>query len=739
MTEGQLVSDERYAPRRDDEIAIAWEQGEASAFLRRLLNPESVAVVGASRDPASLGYRVMKNLIDGDFPGTIYPINPKATHILGMATYPEVTAVPGRVDLAVVATPAPTVCDVARSCAAHGVAGLVVITAGFAETGEEGAQREAELLAICRAAGMRLIGPNCLGVVNTSADLNASFLPQPLPGRLGVMSQSGALGVALVDRARALELGLSSFVSVGNQADIGGNDLLEYWEDDPATAVIGLYVESVDDPGRFGRIARRLSARKPIIAIKSGRSTAGDRAVRSHTAAAATPDVAVDALLRGAGVIRVDTLQDLLDTARLLATQPPPAGRRVAIVGNSGGPEAIAADACERAGLVVPELSVATQHRVRHGLRERLRTVAAVGNPVDLTAECSATELAATMEAVLADPDVDALLVVYTPLPAASTTPAEAAIAEAARSTGKTVLAAIAGHDSTIEPGGIPTYAFPEQAVRTLRHAVDYAHQRARPAAEPSHRPPVDADLAREIVERDLAAEPYGHWLDTETAEHLLRSYRIHIAESVTVDGPDAAAEAAARIGLPAVLKATGPALVHKSDVGGVRLGLRAPGEAAAAYRETADRLGPAMTGAIVQRMNGSGVEIIIGAVRHHDFGPLIMVGMGGVAAELLADHAFRIPPVTHSDAAEMIRELRGFPLLSGYRGRPPVDTAILEDQIVRVSRLVEDLPEIAELDLNPVIVTTDDAVAVDARVRLAPAAVGTTRDHKEAQYDTPA
>jgi acetyl coenzyme A synthetase (ADP forming)-like protein len=698
------------------------EHGAETGSLRRLLNPEAVAVVGAGRDPAGLGYRVMRNLVEGGFPGAIYPVNPQASRILGVRAYPTITAAPGPVDLAVVATPAPTVCAVARDCAAHGVTGLAVITAGFAEIGPEGAEREAELVAICRAAGMRLIGPNCVGVINTHAALNASFIPSPLAGHLGVMSQSGALGVALLDRARALQIGLSSFVSVGNKADVSGNDLLEYWQDDQATGVIGLYLESFGNPYRFGRIARRLSGRKPVIAIKSGRSTAGDRAVRSHTAAAATPDVAVDALLRGAGVIRVDTLQDLLDTARLLGTGRIPEGGRVAIVGNSGGPEALAADACERAGLVVAELSAATQARVRHGLRERLRSVAAVANPVDLTAEADMAELTVAMQAALADREVDALLVVYTPLPAAGTAPAEAAIADAAQASDKTVLASIAGHDGTIQPGGIPSYAFPEQAARTLRHVVEYARRRAGKASPATTRPHVDTPRAREIVTGDLVANPHGRWLDAATASRLLRCYGVRVAESICVDEPGAAAEAAALVGLPAVLKATGPALVHKSDVDGVRLGLRTPDEVGQAYRDMAGRLGPAMTGAVVQLMSGGGVEIIIGAVAHPAFGPLVMVGMGGVTAELLADHTFRIPPVTPADAAETIRELRCSPVLFGYRGRPALATATLEEQIVRVSRLVEDLPEIAELDLNPVIVTAHDTVAVDARVRLAPA-----------------
>jgi acetyl coenzyme A synthetase (ADP forming)-like protein len=691
------------------------------AALRRLLNPGSVAVVGASRSATGLGYRVLHNIIEAGFPGPVYAVNPAAGQVLGRAAYPDIRAVPGPVDLAVVATPARTVCEVARACAAHGVAGLVVISAGFAETGREGARREAQLREICRDAGMRLVGPNCLGIVDTGSALNATFLPhRPPPGRLGVVSQSGAVGVTLLERAQALGLGVSSFVSVGNGADVSAGDLLEYWEDDPATGLIGLYLESFGDPAAFARTAGRLSAGKPVIAIKSGRSTAGNRAVRSHTAAAAAPEIAVDTLLRSCGVIRVETVPELLDTARLLATQPLPAGERVAIVGNCGGPGVLAADACERTGLRVPELSVATQQRVRQNLRAALRAVAAAGNPVDLTVEAEACDLAPAMAAVLADPQVDALLVVYTPRSASGDVQTKAAIAHAAAGTDKTVLACLVGQDGTIQPGGVPAYAFPEQAARALRHAADRARRRAAPALPaPPRNPAGETERARRLIQRDLASFHRGRWLDPDTTTDLLGCYRIDIAESITVDSPEAAAKAAAFVGLPAVLKATGPALVHKSDVGAVRLDLTSALDVANAYREMSASLGEDMTGAIVQHMADAGVEIIIGALRDPAFGPLVMVGMGGVAAELLADRTFRVPPISPREAAEMIRELRSSPLLYGYRGRPALDTASLRQQVVRVSQLVGDLPEIAELDLNPVIVTADRATAVDARIRL--------------------
>ncbi|MFI7642718.1 GNAT family N-acetyltransferase [Nonomuraea sp. NPDC049400] len=668
------------------------------ASLARVLAPRSVAVIGASRNERAVGHKVLRNLIDGGFCGPIHPVNPNATEIAGLTCHAKV---PHGVDLAVVAVPASHVLDVARDCASVSVAGLVVLTSGFAEAGQSGV--ELELLALCRTAGMRLIGPNCLGVINTGAWLNASFLPhRPTRGCVALMSQSGAVGAALLDR-----LDVSSFVSVGNKADVSGNDLLEYWEDDDDTCVIALYLESFGNPRKFARIARRVGKRKPILLVKSGRGEAGGRAVRSHTAAAATPDVAVDALTRAAGVIRLDSVPELIDTAKLLATQPLPQGRRVAIVGNSGGPQAMAADACERHGLIVPELPP--------GLLTA-RAAAALGNPVDLTADATAAELGATVEALAASPDIDAILAVYTPPFGDGLGATRQAIADATKIAAKTVLACVVGHDDLID-GRVPSYAFPEQAVQALAHVVRYAEWRSRPVEPVPVPPPADEKTAREIVHAELAAHPDGGWLSPADAARLLACYGVTVVESIDVDGPETAAAAAARVGLPVVLKATGP--VHKSEAGGVRLNLRTLDEVRQAYHDMSARIGPQMTGAIVQRMLPEGVEIIVGGVNYPAFGPLVMVGMGGVMADLLADRAFRVPPVV--DAIDIINELRCAPVLHGYRGSPCVDARALADQVVRISRLLEDLPQVAELDLNPVIVTPGGTAAVDARIRLAP------------------
>ncbi|GLX99521.1 GNAT family N-acetyltransferase [Herbidospora sp. NBRC 101105] len=681
---------------------IAARDHEAErASLRRVLEPRAVAVVGAGRDPGSVGHKVLRNLIDGGFPGTIYPVNPHADEIAGWPAYPSLAMLPERVDVVVVAVPAKAVPDVARDCAATGVRGLVVLSAGFAEHGGKDAERE--LLTICRTAGMRLIGPNCLGIVNTAAHLNASFLRgTPEPGGVAVLSQSGAVGAVLLDR-----LPISSFVSVGNKADVSGNDLLEYWEDDETTRVIALYLESFGNPRRFARIAARVGRRKPVLLVKSGRSEAGDRAVRSHTAAAATPDIAVDALVRAAGVIRLDSIRDMYDTARLLETQPLPAGRRVAIVGNSGGPEAMTADVCERAGLTVPALDPGAE------LRRRFPS-AALGNPVDLGAEASAEDIGLGIESALADPGVDVVLAVYTP-PFGSGAPAtKEAIAKAAREARKPVIACILGEDGLID-GRVPSYAYPEQAVQALARVVHYTEWRNSPAEE------VETGGFDDLTARALLTgqAPEG-WLDPHALDGLLRHFGIPLVQTISVSDAEAAAEASAALGGPVVLKAVGP--VHKSDVGGVRVGLTTPEETRAAFVAMRESIGAEMTGAVVQPMVEQGTEIIVGGVNYPAFGPLVMVGMGGVTADLLADRAFRVPPFSAATAEGMIRELRSHPVLYGYRGRPPADAQALAEVVRRVGLLMDALPEVAELDLNPVIVTPGGAVAVDARIRLAPA-----------------
>jgi acyl-CoA synthetase (NDP forming)/GNAT superfamily N-acetyltransferase len=705
------------------------DRASDAASIQHVLAARSVAVIGAGRDPAGTGHRVLANLICYGFPGPIHPVNPHAGELLGLPVLADAADLPPGVDLAVIATPAPTVVQVARACAGRGVKALVVISAGFGETGA--ANGEAELRAVCRDAGMRLVGPNCLGVLNTNNALNATFLAvSPSPGRVGVGAQSGAVGAVLMTELDRLGPGISSFVSLGNKADVSGNDLLLYWQNDPATDVIALYLESFGNPRKFARIARRISRHKPIVVVKAGRSAAGTRAVGSHTAAAASPDIAVDALLRRAGVIRAADLHELIDVVRLLGQQPLPRGRRVAIVGNSGGPGALAADACERAGLEVPELPKALQAE----LRDLLGPAAAVTNPVDLTADGTAGRYTDALRRTLDCPGIDAVIAVYTPPFGSGRRPTTDAIAAAAAGASKPVLGCILGSDDRLTPistpqpttvsndsdtRSVPAYAYPEQAVTALAHVMRYAE--GLTTEDPSVEEPAgDVEQGRRLVEAELTHAPAGRWLDPATAERLLGHYGIEPVRTLTATDPETAAKAAAELGFPVALKAAGP--VHKSDLGGVRLNLTTPDEVSAAYRTMTDALGDQMTGAIVQPMIRDGVEVIIGATEQQSFGPLVMFAMGGVATELLSDRTFTAAPLTRADAATMVRGLRCSPLFTGYRGRPAVDVPALEDLLVRIGRLVEDLPEIAELDLNPVMASPDGAAIVDIKIRLAPA-----------------
>lgn len=723
-----------------DKARAAVEEREhraEAASVARLLTPRSVAVIGASRKPDTVGHQVLRNLLAGGFAGPVYPVNPGADHVASVKAYPTVLDVPGAVDLAVVAVPAPAVIPVVRQCATKGIAGLVVLSAGFGEVGDVAA--EAELRDLARRSGMRLVGPNCVGVVNTAVGLDATFSPYaPSAGRIAMQSQSGALGIAILERSARIGLGVSSFVSVGNKADVSGNDLLQYWEDDPATDVVLLYLESFGNPHKFARIARRVSRRKPIVAVKSGRSAAGVRAATSHTAAMASPDIAVDALFRQAGVIRVDTLDELFDIALVLGSQPLPDGNRVAIVGNSGGPGILATDACASAGLEVPELSATTQA----ALRAVVDPIAAVANPVDLVASATPHVYTQALDIVLADEAVDAAIVICTPTFAASPPLIAEVLRHSAAATDKPMVGCFLAWPSLSpllrrEHGdetatGVPAFSSPEPAARALARAASYASWRARPPGTVPDLDRFDGDRARATVDGFLTHSPEGGWLPTDDVDDILAAVGVRTVASASAANADQASRAAAQLGFPVALKAAGPAMVHKSDVGGVRLGLSTQEEVADAYRAMADRVGDAMTGATVQQMAAPGVETIVGVVHHALFGALVMFGMGGIATELLGDRSFRILPVTDLDAAELVRSLRASPLLFGYRGSPPVAVSALEDLLQRVARLAVDVPALVELDINPLIVSPEGAIAVDARARVAPPTPGPPPDLRQ-------
>jgi acetyl coenzyme A synthetase (ADP forming)-like protein len=696
----------------------AREHRAASRSIARVLDARSVAVIGAGRQELNVGHQVVVNLL-GNFDGVVYPVNPSATGIAGVKAYPTLSAIPDPVDLAVIAVPAAAVLGVVQECAAAGVKGLVVLTAGFRELGEAGGTVEVALRDLARASGMRLIGPNCVGIVNAATGLNATFASwSPAPGSVAMQSQSGALGIALLDRSRRHGLGVSSFVSVGNKADVSGNDLLEYWEDDPATKVILLYLESFGNPRRFARIARRVSRRKPIVAVKAGRTEAGARAASSHTAALASTDAAVDALFRQTGVIRVDTVDDLFDTARVLDRQPLPTGRRVAIVTNSGGPGVLATDACSGAGLELATLADAT----RSAIREAAGPNAAVTNPVDLVASATPSIFETAVGAALVDEGVDAVVVIATPTFAAPPVETAEAIGRAAVGVDKPVVASFLAWPDLppVLPGDVPAFAAPEPAVRSLGRAADYAEWRRRDPGTVPDLEGIDVEAARTVVHEVLAADPGGRWLTPDEVDRVLLDYGLPVVTTQTAESADDAVAAADKAGYPVVLKATGPTILHKSDVGGVLLDLRDADDVRAAFDDMRLRLGDDLSGVVVQHQVEEGTELIVGVTHDVLFGPLVMAGLGGVAVELLGDRGFRVVPVTDLDAAELVRSLRGSPLLFGYRGRPPADVDALERVIVRIAQLAADLPEVAEVDLNPVIVSEAGATVVDARIRVA-------------------
>ena len=700
--------------------------------MARVLAPRSVAVVGAGRH-GGLGREILDNLIAGGYRGAIHPVNRRADRVAGLPAVARLADVADDVDLVVAAVPAADVSDVIREAAARHARGVVVISAGFAEAGGDGIAREREILKLARRGGIRLIGPNCLGVLNTAENvsLNATFAPAlPARGPIGFLSQSGALGIAILSRARELGLGLSTFVSVGNKADVSANDLLQYWEADPATGVILLYLESFGNPRKFARIAQRVSRSKPIVAVKGGRTPAGLRGASSHTAALASPGAAVEALFRQAGVVRVDSPAELFDVAQLLAHAPLPRGRRVAIVGNSGGPGILAADACEGAGLEVPALARETQRKLL-----QVAPGAAVSNPVDLLAAASPEQYASSLEIVLADPDVDAALAIFTPLRGSDVDAVARVLARAAlRSREKPVLASVVTGEVELAAlrarlsnedasfARLPLYAFPEPAVRALEHATRYAAWRARPRGVVPTLTSLQPAPARALVKAELAARPEGAWLGPQNCAELLRCYGIELARSEVAASADQACAAAARLGFPVVLKAVAPELVHKTEVGGVALGLEDRQAVREAWSGMQRRLGSSMQAGLVQEQVATGVETIVGVVQDPSFGPLVMFGLGGVATEVLGDRAFRILPLTDLDARELVREIRGAPLLLGHRGAPAANLAALETLLLRVARLAEDLPEVWELELNPVCATPERVLAVDVRVRVAPA-----------------
>ncbi|MEO8033193.1 MAG: GNAT family N-acetyltransferase, partial [Acidobacteriota bacterium] len=701
-----------------EQRAAERSQNAAAASMRAIFAPASIAVVGASRRPGQLGSEILRNLKSTGYRGALYAVNPKAVEIESVRAFPTISAIEGEVELAIIAVPAPDVEAVLDDCIAKKVSAVVIITAGFSETGDVGRAMERRLLEKARGAGIRMVGPNCMGVINTdpATQMHATFSSIfPPCGNVAMSSQSGALGLAVLDYARALQIGFSTFISVGNKADVSGNDLIQYWADDPKTDVILLYLESFGNPRKFSEIARRVGRQKPIIAVKAGRSTAGARAASSHTGALASSDVIVDDLLRQSGVIRTTTLEEMFDVATLLANQPLPKGDRVAIVTNAGGPGILAADACEANGLTLAQLSEETAA----SLRAILPSAASVGNPVDMIASASAEQYRAALSLVLADPAVDSVIVIYIPVLPTESMQVAGAIRDCTSSAnGKTVLATFmsaAGAPTPLSP--VPAFPFPERAVEALASATRYAAWRRTPVGSNIRFEDIDRARIRSVVDGALVRG--GGWLDPAEVADVLAATGINAAATCMVNSPNDAMEAAMRIGFPVAMKAWGPELLHKSDVGGVKLSLRDEFTVLAAYQDLAAMLGERMTGAVVQAMVTDGVEMMIGATDDPAFGHVIGVGAGGTLVELLHDISFRLYPLTDADPEAMLGELECTKLLKGFRGSKPVDVAALRGALLRVSELLEICPEIRELDINPLKVRESGASALDARIRI--------------------
>jgi acetyl coenzyme A synthetase (ADP forming)-like protein len=699
------------------EASAERSQKAAWASMKSIFSPRSIAVVGASRRAGQLGREILNNLATTGFHGELYAVNPRVDEIDGVPSFGSLTSIPGPVDLAIIIVPRDAVEAVIDDCVEKGVGAVVLITAGFAETGDEGRALEQKLMQKVRAAGIRMVGPNCMGVLNTDplVNMHATFSGVfPPRGAIAMSSQSGALGLAILEHAKMLNLGFSTFISVGNKADVSGNDLIQYWAEDPNTEVMLLYLESFGNPRKFGDIARRVGRKKPIVAVKAGRSAAGARAASSHTGALATSDAIVDDLFRQSGIIRTQTLEELFDVAALLANQPLPLGRRVGIVTNAGGPGILASDACEGSGLEIPQLSEETQAK----LREYLPAAASVGNPIDMIASASADHYRRTIKLLLDDPSIDAVLVIYIPVLPTDAELVSAAIRECGvNACGKTVLATfMSAHGTPAALAPVPSYRFPERAVTALARATKYAEWRRRPVGHIVAFEDFDRGVLREIVDRKLARG--GGWLDAADVHAMLLAAHVPTAMMESVTNVYDAVSGAMKMGFPVALKAEGP--LHKTEVGAVKLGLQDEREVREAYLEMSGRLGEEMTGAVVQQMIGGGVEVMVGAVADPLFGHVVVYGAGGTLVEILSDVAFRIHPLEDEDVDDMIREVRWSKLLAGFRGTPPCDVPALKDVLTRVSALLAVCPEIRELDINPVKVLPQGAVAVDARIRIA-------------------
>jgi acetyltransferase len=714
----------------------------ADPRLDAILRPRSIAVVGASRKPHSIGREILHNLIRFGFNGPVYPVNPAPGAVHSIRAYPSLRDIPDPVDLAVIVVPRAAVPAVLDDAAAKGVRGLVVITAGYRETGAEGARAEQELKAKVRGAGIRMVGPNCMGVINTDPEvrMNATFAATaPHPGTAGFMSQSGALGEMILERAEQIGLGIACFVSMGNKTDVSGNDLLEAWENDPRINVILMYLESFGNPDRFATITRRVTRRKPILAVKSGRSAAGAKAAFSHTGSLAGSEVAVDSLMEQCGVLRMGTLSELFNLATALAHQPLPAGNRIGILTNAGGPAIMATDALAMRGLDVVELPQATQA----ALRAALPPEASVRNPVDMIASADGPRYDAALKILTRDKSIDGLLVLFvSPITINAIDVARAIIANG-RGARLPILTCFMGKEQgrqgveELRRAGLPVYLFPEEAARAMAGLLRYRRLRDRPEGTT---PVFEVERARVRAGLERAAAEKRSVLSLAETSDLLTAYGLPMVPTRVVRTGAEAIEAASGLGYPVVVKGQAEGLVHKTDVGAVKVDLRNGDDVAEACRAiaraitaagaktqgagAADRASAGAPGAIqfvVQKMVRGGHETILGLSHDPQFGPLLMFGLGGIFVEVMKDVVFRLLPLTDVEARDMVRSIRGYPILAGTRGGSRADEDFLVEAVLRLGQLAVECPEIDQVDMNPLIIgpTRDQSFVVDARVRL--------------------
>jgi len=691
--------------------------------LDAIFRPRSVAVVGASRRPGSIGSEILGKLLEAGFEGAVYPVNPHTSYLHSIKCYPSVRSIPDSVDLAVIVVPRDSVMEVVEECRRKKVRGLVVITAGFREVGEEGALREAALRDKVRRAGMRMIGPNCMGVINTdpAVRLNATFAAtRPTQGKAGFMSQSGALGEIILANAKQIHLGVSMFASVGNKADISGNDLIEYWENDPSVGVILMYLESFGNPRKFTTLAQRVTRKKPIIAVKSGRTEAGARAAFSHTGSLAGADVATSTLFEQCGVLRVNTIEEMFTLATAFTSQPLPRGNRIAILTNAGGPAIMATDAAVTLGLTLSPLEQKTRSRLKKMLPEEC----SVANPVDLIASADAARYAVGLEGLLSDSTVDGLLVLFvSPTMIDSFEVAKTIVRQTGRSR-KPVMTCFMGMDrgakgvEMLRNSSIPVYSFPEEAAQAMAALHRYRLIRQKPRGR-HVRYRINRRKIAAVVRHVRAARRVQ--LTLQESQEVLAACGFPQPPSRIVTSAAAAIGASWEMGYPVVLKAVLPEFSHKTEAGGVKTDLRNGDEVGKAYQDFSRRFKKRSLPVLVQKMVKGGREVILGSFQDRQFGTLLMFGLGGIFVEAMKDVAFRVHPITDRDAQEMIRSLRGYPLLRGFRGEEGVDEALLVEMLLRLSQLLADFPEIGQLDINPFIAARHraDSFAVDARISL--------------------